>query len=353
LEDAFAVLQQAAEILSDGGGRITVEQGTFPLNSTLHLPDNVSLQGSGFGTVLQVTSACAGGIGLMIEHASNVQVTDLCVDGTGAQSERTTAGVVLDDAGNCEIRGVYVKGFGLYGIWMRNSCFLCKIVGCSVAGNGESNVFVDTMAQGRGGHYVPNLIAHNMIFGGGCGIETCHAIVLNIIGCSVYQSRKHSYYIRDLSNSVLISGCRSFQSAQNAVLIEHSHEVNISSNVFCWHRGNGIELRNVTWGAVNGNEVIDTGVRHDPPMTGIKMHEGTRGVQVTGNTIFNWPEQQPLDIAINEDATCYKNIISSNVVSYYLNKDIVSRGQESAVQSNLTENQAYAPRQASPGQNLK
>lgn len=40
----------------------------------------------------------------------------------------------------------------------------------------------------RAGAFVPNLVTNCTIFGGGKGIETKRAIVLNIVGCMVYQT---------------------------------------------------------------------------------------------------------------------------------------------------------------------
>lgn len=341
-ETADRAIQHAVDAVAQaGGGEVFVAGGSYRITSEVQLKSRVQLRGSGRGTLLRVVAEQ----GLVASGVDEVRVSDLSVVSMNGDRCSAKTGIVLEDCGDCDVRGVTVRGFGEYGIWLRRSSFLCRIYGCSLVGNGRANLHASDLLKGRGGHFVPNTIEGCMIYGGGCGIQTARAIVLNINACSVYQTEGHGFHLTDMSNSVLVSGCRTYQLGGSPVLVEDSHEINIAGNIFCWHRGNGIELRNVTWGSVNGNNVIDTGVRHDPPMIGIRLHEGVRGVQVVGNALFNWPEQQPLDTGISEDGTCYKNIIAYNTVSYFLNRDVVSEGRESLCRDNVSENMAYAPKQ--------
>ena len=117
-----------------------------------------------------------------------------------------------------------------------------------------------------------------------------------------------------------------------------------SSNIFCWHRGHGIVLRDVSWGAINGNEFIDQGVRsRDGVHTiGVVLSETTQGVQVVGNTIFNWGDQVPMAIGVKEDDTCRNNIIAHNNINFYTKTDIVSEGAGTLVKDNLSlQEEAY------------
>jgi hypothetical protein len=90
---------------------------------------------------------------------------------------------------------------------------------------------------------VPNLVTNCIVYGGGKGIECSRTIVLNIVACVIYQSQDVAYYVGNTSNSVLISGCRSFQIGSHAVVADGSHEFNLSSNIFCWHEGHGMLVR--------------------------------------------------------------------------------------------------------------
>jgi hypothetical protein len=247
------------------------------------------------------------------------------------------------------VRDVAVARFEEYGIWVRNNAFLCQIRGCSVAGNGVANLYFDNLARGPHGDFVPNLATHCTIYGGGQGIDCSRAIVLNIVGCVVYQTGAAAYHVRNTSNSVVISGCRSFQITGPAVLVEESHEFNLSSNIFCWHTGHGVEVRGCNWGTITGNEIIDSG-SYNPgtPDTvtrvtdlpeGVPLHNGielkhTQGYTVTGNAVFNWPVAPHMEVGIHEGASCVNNTIVGNNVNYYTRAGIVAEGRGTAVATN-------------------
>jgi len=336
---AADALQWAIDALPAGGGSVALGLGEFPLAGAVRLASNVWLRGSGRGTRVV---AGAGAAGLVCEGLKGTVVSDLAVM-AGAAGPST--GILVDDCGDCQVRDVLVQGFSDYGIWMRNHSFLCELKSCKAADNGKANLFLDHLAHGgRGGDFVPNLVTNCITYGGGTGIECSRVIVLNIVGCAVFQPGRYAYHLRDTSNSVLISGCRSFQVEEHAVVVENTHELNVSSNIFCWHRGHGIVLRDVSWGAINGNEFIDQGVRSRDGvhMKGVVLAEGTQGVQVVGNTIFNWGDQVPMSIGVDEDATCRNNIIAHNNINYYTETDIVSAGAGTQAAANVSlDDEAY------------
>ncbi|MEQ9032944.1 MAG: NosD domain-containing protein [Aggregatilineales bacterium] len=322
-ENASSALQTAIDTLSEnGGGDIYLHPGNYLITEPIKLASNITLRGSNRGTWLSIQCET----GLLLDTVDGVTICDLAVTNDGQAKN----GIVVDNCGDCVVRDVFCSGFTDYGIWVRNNSFLCELRGCKLADNGKSNLYFDTLAKdGRGGDFVPNLATNCITYGGGTGIETKNAIVLNLIACVVFQPQNIGFHIHSISNSVLISGCRTFQCEQQAVVVDESHEINISSNVFCWHRGDGIVLRNVAWGTITGNEIIDSGVRvRQPPYTiGIVLEGETRGVQVTGNTIFNWGDQVPMRGGIKEEATCHDNILSINNINYYEDFDIISEGK--------------------------
>ncbi len=330
--NAVEIMQTAVDIMAaDGGGEVFISRGEYPLSTTLQLTNNIRLRGSGRGTRLLAQSA----IGISGTGLKGAQVENLSLHGAGA-----SAGLILDDSGDCLIQNVLCQGFRDYGFWVRNNTFLSRLQGCIAADNGKANIYLDKLAGGgRGGDFVPNVVANCITYGGGTGIESNHVIVLNIVGCAVFQPAEYGYYLHHTSNSVLISGCRTFQVEQDAIRVESTHELNVTGNIFCWHRGDGIVLHDVSWGAINGNEVIDSGVRaHDGKFTmGIVLSANTQGVQVTGNTIFNWGDQVPMQNGIIEDASCQNNIIASNNINYYTGVAVDAAGQNTLVEHNMSE----------------
>ena len=348
--NAADTIQNAISELEGNGGEVAIQRGDFDLDAPLVLPDNIWLRGSGRGTRLHVSPGTTHGI--ICDEGKGVVISDLSV--LSAQRHAACDGVVVTNSGDCQVRNVFTQGFSECGIVLRENSFLCHLDSCKSADNGRANILTSSMVNdGRGGDYVPNLITNCITYAGGTGIEVEDTIVLNIVGCAVFQPTGHGYHVHSVSNSVLISGSRSFQCGRNAVLVDSSHELNLSSNIFCWHRGHGIELQNVSWGSINANEVIDQGVRtRDGAFTdGIILSRGTEGLQVVGNTIFNWGDQVPMRCGVVEDKSCRNNIVSNNNINYFNEKALSLAGDETIVSNNVVaETDAYQGmgRQACP-----
>lgn len=332
--EASEAIQFSINRLADAGGSITLSRGKYQLNETVYLKNNIEITGSGRGTELIVNGETDNDAGLICQGNNQININNIFIT---TKNKQIDTGIIMDDCGDCKISNVHVVGFAGYGIWLRNSSFFCEIRSCRLADNDQANIYLDHLWQGRGGDWVPNLISNCIIYGGGKGIELHRSIVINIVGCQLYQTKDVGYHIHSHSNSVLISGCRSYQLEKDAVVVDTSHEINISSNIFCWHRGDGIVLRDVKWGSINGNNVIDTGVRDKMRRIGIILSEETKGVQVVGNAIFNWGDQLPMKIGIKEDEECVNNIISNNNINYCTDKDVLAKGSGTVVKDNVSD----------------
>jgi hypothetical protein len=335
--DAGEAIQFAIDELSVDGGEVLIYKGIYPLDEPLHMKSKVWLQGKGRSTILQVSSSNTEGVGVICKGLKGASISDLTI--RPEVNHTGIAGVVLDDCGDCQVHQILCQGFGKYGIWMRNRSFLCEISSCQLADNNLANIFCEKLTgNGRGGDFVPNLINNSTIYGGGHGIECTQTIVLNIIGCVVFQSKEYGFYLRNNSNSVLISGCRTFQIEKHALVVEDTHEANISSNIFCWHRGHGIVLELAAWTTVTGNNIIDTGVRtrDGSEMNGVVVRDSCRGVLVNGNNIFNWGDQVPMHHGITEDPSCYNNQFVANNINYFTGSAIISQGKGTIVENNVS-----------------
>jgi hypothetical protein len=216
-------------------------------------------------------------------------------------------------------------------------------------GNVGANIRLYGMKRGRGGDFVPVAVHGCMIYGGGHGIDVIESTVVNLTANTVYQTHGHGYYIHERSNSVLVSGCRTFQITGSAVVVDDSHEVNVTGNIFCWHTEHGIIVNGCKWGLISGNNVIDTGSYNTgkadqtvnfmetgplPYFDGVHM-TASRGFSVSSNTIFNWPQGTQMGAAIREDADCLYNTFDANNLNYYRDGAILSDGQHSQVGTNV------------------
>ena len=356
---AGATIQAAVDATGDEGGQVFIEQGRYPLTRPIRLRSRVKLSGAGRSTRLHISAPEAG---IVCEGIESADVTDLALiaePGTNAH-----AGLIMDGCGNCRAADLFAGGFNGYGIWVRNHVFLCEVRGCGLAGNRLAGVFFQKQRRGRYGDFIPNLITNCMAYGGGKGYDIDETTVLNIVACMAYQTHDVAFHVHDISCSVLISGCRTFQIGDHAVLVERADEFNLSSNIFCWHTGHGVVVQDAGWGTICGNEIIDSGsynpgtkdftTRQADLPSGIPLCDGiqlvrTRGFTVSGNTVFNWPQARKLRVGIFEDEQCRKNNITGNNINYFAEEGIVSRGHGSLVSSNILESEqphAGNPREA-------
>lgn len=343
---ASAAVQAAIEALAGTGGVVTIGRGLFRVAEPIQLASQVNLRGSGRGTRLVVDATNEAGIGLLGLGVSGVIVEDLTLAG----EQRAIAGIVLDGCGDCKLHGLFCVGFSDYGMWLRNSSFLCEISGCSLAGNGRANLYLDTLRAGQYGNFIPNLVTNCTIYGGGKGIECHRAIALNIVACMVHQTHGSAFHIHSRSHSVALSGARSYQISGDAVLVEDSHEFCLSGSVLCWHTGHGVAARSACWGAITGNQITDSGsynlggpdraLTFDALPPDLPLHNGidlrnVKGYQINGNTIFNWSAAPPLGCGVYEDATSFKNSIIANSVNFYADAAVRSGGQQSIARDNI------------------
>ena len=331
---ADAAIQFSIDAMNRGGS-INILSGRYELYKTIHLTNGITLRGSGRRTELIVMKTDSSQVGITAINAKEVTVTDLSI--IAGDTLGSVAGISYDHCGDCEMDNIYAEGFSKYGIWLKNNSFLCHINNCTAADNAAANIYTDSLFWSRAGEFMPNLITNCITYGGGNGIETNKSIVLNIIGCIVHQPKNYGYYIRNISNSVLISGSRTYQTQNDAVVVENSHEINISGNIFCWSRGKGIVLNGVSWGTISGNNIIDSGSEQYGGFPGvgdaigIHLKEATQSIQITGNNIFNWGGQGIMKYAVFEDESCENNSFTSLNLNFYEMGGVVSKGKNSLV----------------------
>ena len=318
---------------SQGGGKALIEPGVYIIESPVRIPSQVTVAGSGRATVLKLGQANTAGVVFMVHTKEAVVVSDLTLQGVSHND--VSAGIVLHHCGDCEVRNIYARDFSGYGVWVRDNSFMNKLLQNTTSGNNRAGTYLQSNAgRGRGGDYVPNLIVGCTSIGEeGHAFELDKSLCVNIVGCQAYQPKGHGFYIRNSSNSILLTGSRCYQGFKNAVMVSHSFELNVSSNIFCWNLGHGIELDFVVWAAIVGNEIIDSGGTIAPQKYGIYMHRDTRSVQVTGNTIFNWEGHIPMLCGIYEAEDCRDNQITDNIINYYTDNAVRSAGTGTTVSS--------------------
>ena len=358
-DEANEAIQWAADQFDDGG-QIFIHKGDYVLKNEISLQSYVTLKGSGMGSVFIIDPEHITGVGFNIIGKNRVILKDFAIKSIKSDNNSKT-GIIFDDCGDCVVDGIYIAGMNENGILFINETFLSEVTNCRiVACEGSAIRFENLAGQGRGGDFVPNNISNCIIYHGNYGITCSNAIVVNISDVTVYQSKNVAFHLMKKSNSVLITGCRTYQIQDDAVVVEDSHEINISSNIFCWTEGHGIVLNEVKWGTVSANNVIDNGSINpfDPTKdslkttqevkevlkssddrksvkSGIVVENMTQGVTITSNAVFNWPATPKMKYGIVEDATCENNNIISNNINFYSIADVHSEGKGTKVMGNV------------------
>ncbi|RKN83445.1 right-handed parallel beta-helix repeat-containing protein [Ulvibacterium marinum] len=355
-------LQFALDALKEKGGEVLVHNGRYVLGKQIELYSGIQLRGKGTATVFMLAGSHPTGIAFHAAEKNRVHISDISIVNKRETNNRARIGIDLDHCGDCLVEDVLVVGMKEYGIKLHNDSFLCEIRGARIADSGISGIFVLNIDQGgRGGDFVSNLISNCIIYGGNKGILTDRTMVLNITGCQVYQTKGVAFHISNWSNSVAITGCRTFQISDDAVVVEGSHEINMSGNIFCWHTGNGIVLKNAVWGSITGNNIIDTGSVNvfdetedkfiksgDRPFqkpiedenaytlyTAIVIKEESKGLVVGNNAIFNWHVLPPMKHGITEDSSCINNVITDNSINFCKDEGVVANGKGSKISNNM------------------
>ncbi|MDQ8192914.1 right-handed parallel beta-helix repeat-containing protein [Coraliomargarita sp. SDUM461004] len=332
--ESIEMLWPLVEEMLAGGGLLRISADELEISRPISLGSNTYLEGSGTATRVVPSPTFVGEALIVMASANASSVRNLSLHGLG----RVSYGVMLCDSVDCRVAEVTASCCVDAGIVCRDNSSCCTLSNCTAIENQRANFLFENLAfAGRLGNFPPNTVTACTSIGGGHGFEVHQATVFNITASTAFQSRGHGFKVHQTSNSVLISGCRTFQCEQSAVYVENAHELNVSSNVFCWQRSDGIVLNNVNWAAINANEVIDSGVRDlkERRRVGILLHSDTKGVQIVGNTIFNWGDQPPMSHAIYEAADCSENLFVNNHINYVADVPVVSLGQHSVVGENM------------------
>ncbi|MAX26264.1 MAG: hypothetical protein CMJ19_17355 [Phycisphaeraceae bacterium] len=350
--NATKVLKFALEnIKKEGGGSIHLVAGEYKLNRSIELGNKTTLTGDGISTKIQFSNQEPLEGGIYVNQSDGVTISNLSV--SLRKGANVDAGIIVDNSGVCKITDVYVIGFRKYGIWLRNRSFLSTIDRCTLAGNLLSNIYLDQLNKdGRIGSFIPNMVTNSMIIGGGKGIEANNSLVVNIVGCMFHQTNDIAIHLHSISNAILISGCHTFQISDDAIVIEDTDELNISSNVISWHEGHGLVVKNSAWGTVSSNKFIDngsynTGASHNsspveelPDNFELKngiMLNNVIGYHVGGNSIYNWGVVPRMKYGIEEDSLSYNNIIKDNCINYFDLEAVRSMGKGTIVKDNISE----------------
>ena len=332
--DAAAVIQAAL----DASLAVQLGLGAFPIDRPLRLRAQGTLAGYGRASRLVVR----GDLGIAADGVASVTVRDLTVDG-----QNGAVGIRFTTVSAGTITACLVRGCGI-GIHLEQHSALCRIAGSVLAGNRRHLLF-ERLREGPHGDFLPNTVHDCQCLGGGNGLICDSAVVVNCTATTFFQLDGPVIHLRNDSNSVLINACRSYQITGDVLVVEDSHELNVTGNIFCWHTGDGIVVRRSRWGTITGNEVIDTGSFNTgtanftskksqqpvpPPERDAIRLEDVRAYTVSGNAVFNW-DCCPLNTrGVALDAACQDVVVQGNAFNA-CRTNVEDAGRDNHVSGNV------------------
>jgi len=337
------------------GGVVNLQSGKYFVKKQINLKSFITLTGSGTSSVIRIQPGHDTGIAIQGDSLVKVIISNFSVVASKNDSLALSA-IKLSGCGDCLVSDITCMSIKRAGVWFNSSTYLSEIRSCKFLDIEGAGVFLDNLGTGIGGEYLPNLVNSCIAYRCGIGFLLYRAIVANLNGCIAHQCRNAFNLHR--SNSICITGGRSFQIEEEAVIVNGSHEINITGNIFCWSVKEAIKVTNVRWGTITGNNLIDVGsinyytpeLNPDkkqhlvfPPLADVKIPlysaltlDDVKGITITGNALFNWHVCPKMLYGIYEKDNCSSNLITSNNINWVQNEGVKSLGGNTIVANNLT-----------------
>jgi len=235
-DDTAAI--QAALNATATGGTVLVTTGTFKLTGTLTAPNNVTLAGLGYGSLLQQTARNQN----IITLGNNSTITNLRMQGDGVNSGGTANfevnnGVYISGKRGARVIGCWIHGFEYNGVYIANSTEYQiqnnRFWGQLYSINSGSDVIVYSGTSGARGMITNNFFLSNnsqACYVNALGNDTDILVENNLAATldpttfqpvdSASLLRRHSYilgYVGTGGGRIICSGNFSFNTRQTGV----------------------------------------------------------------------------------------------------------------------------------------
>ena len=260
-------IQEGIDMLPSGGGVIYIKEGTYKIDTTILLTSNVSLLGSGNGTILETSSAISM---ITLTNITNSSIDNIRFDGkdtAGATAITFQTSTASSHIRNCYFKdcqnGIYFNG--ALQCWATNNTFTSGSDTAIEIQSGERNIIQGNKISFYGTYGI-------MINSGGWNIITGNAINNNS-GAGIYISSS-SYFIIQ------------------------------SNEIYYTAGGDAIGLLTCGSGLIDGNYIHTSGGTHSG------IHLNASDYIIISNNHCRACTDYGIDISNN---TCDKNIVTGNI----------------------------------------
>ena len=338
-------INAAISSLPEHGGSVYLREGTFVLSGGIGIAgSNVTIGGSGAGTVLKVQDGLNGSMVLVNAiYADSVVLRDLIIDGNaGMNTEGSYKGVFLDHCSDSRISGVRVRD--LRGVGMEiGSSYLMTVENCGIRDCASNGIIVNysvgvsisgNLLQGCGGESVLltssrdcTLQGNQVLYGGSHGVSL-DLSNYNTIENNVLRGSEKSGLFLEMSYYNAISGNQVFDSGNWGVFMSSASDHNtVTGNSVSASGYDGIRTDESLGNSIISNMVLDSGwaglIVYDSDDTvvsgnvvdscfysGISVYNSNH-VVVSGNT-FKWADEHGIQIQSSDDCLISANVVSCN-----------------------------------------
>ncbi len=284
-EDA---INAAIAALPASGGTVYLLEGTFTVDGTIAVPSNVTITGSGAGTV--VTIKADGGVANdfsvftnadTVNGNSGITITNLAINGNKANNGASSnAGVALTKVGSgsgssavagAKLSHLWIKNMRSAGIYLdtSNNNIITHVTVINATGDGiqlygsDYNSITNVISQGNqegirlenGSDFVT--ISGNTIEGNGEeGINVNGSNCATITGNTIVNSGTRGVSIHSSSLCGVVSGNFIGDNGGAGVRVATAHSMLISGNTISNNGGSGSESGVDIVGNANGNQIV-------------------------------------------------------------------------------------------------
>lgn len=230
-------INQALTAAASTGGSVYLMEGTYTIDASISIPNNVTLTGSGAGTIITIPNSFNANINMVTNidtsTGKNIAVQNLLIDGNKASQ---TSG----------------NAYGIYFIGMGG--------GSATDGAKITNVTAKNMRSGSGiylsGSINSTITTSTAVANGNNGIQTQGSAYITITG-NITQGNANAG-IWDLNSGYLtITGNITQGNTNFGIEMQNTINSTITGNIVQGNAGNGIDLFAANKNTISGNNLYD------------------------------------------------------------------------------------------------
>lgn len=260
----YTDIQSGINALPAAGGVVYIKDGTYTISSTITIPSNVEIVGSGWNTIVKLAAAANVDVfnnSDLTGGNSNIVIRDLAIDGNKANQTTAGYGIYLKNVTNSLVSNVYVHDCYFDGIRFDTSAVgtTCSSVieNCYAKSNGTKGISVRYLDY----FLITGCISES---NGDQGFWSSSARFVALVNCIALNNTEHGIMPSYSSYDWVIANCVSYGNT-HGISLASAGRMSVM-NCYCEANGHGITILvpdvTVTGCIINAN--TSNGINVDP-----------------------------------------------------------------------------------------